>query len=118
VSLIKIVAILAIIGVVVFDTGAVIVNHVQLDDVAQTTLRTTAQSARTGADRRPAALTQAAEQALDQASERAELVEVTLESSRLRVTVRQDAQVLLLDRLGPLADLATAEVTKATELEG
>jgi hypothetical protein len=32
--------------------------------------------------------------------------------------VRQDAQVLLLHRLGPLADLATAEVTKATELEG
>lgn len=117
-SLLKTVAILAVIGVILFDVGAVIVNHVQADELGQAALRSAVERTQTPAGRRPEAITEAAQAGLERRSDRAELEAATLDESGLTVTIRQDARVLILDRLGPLGDLATARVTKRAELTG
>jgi hypothetical protein len=38
-----------------------------------------------------------------------------LDETGLTVTISQDARVLILDRLGPLSDLATSTVTKTAQ---
>lgn len=116
-SLIKLVVVLALIGVVLFDAGAVLVNQVQTDELGQEALRAAVQSAQTPAGRQPTALEEAASAPLS-GSERARLESVTLDAEGLTVTISQDARVAVLDRLGPLADLATAEVTKQAERTG
>jgi hypothetical protein len=111
VSLLKLLAILGVVGIILYETGAVVVNHVQADELGGAVLRAAVQQAESPQGRREGAITEAAETAVAR-SDRARLVEAALDGGEVRVTIEQDAQVLVLDRLGPLADLATATVTK------
>jgi hypothetical protein len=118
VSLLKTIAIICVIGVVLFDIGAVIVNHVQLDEATQNVLRETSATLDTTAGRRPDVITATAQEAAARRSDRAVVEEAVLDESGFTVTMSQEARVLLLDRLGPLSDYATARVTKSAEPAG
>jgi hypothetical protein len=115
-KLLRLVAILLIIGVVLFDAGAVLVNRVQTDELAQRALRSAVNAAQSPEGRRPEAVVASATAGLSR-SDRARLVSATLDAAGLTVVVSMPAEVLVLDRLGPLSDLATATVTK-TALSG
>lgn len=96
----KMLAGLILLGVVLFDGGAVVVNRVQLDEAARS-------AARVGA-------VTWSQQGSSRAVERAVLGDlsgqsgmaldaVTVTDARVEVTVSRHAAVLVLDRLGPLA---------------
>jgi hypothetical protein len=110
-GLVKVALVLAVLGVVVYDAGAVVVNHVQVDELGQSALRAAVQRTQAPGGTAPAAVAEAAQAGLAR-SDRAELGAAVVDTAGVHVTVRQDARVLVLDRLGPLADLVTAEVTK------
>jgi hypothetical protein len=114
VQLLKIAVVLAVIGVILYDASAVMVNAVQTDELGQMALRAAVAQAQTVAGRQPEAITEAARTGLG-GSDRARLDAAVLDETGLTVTISQDARVLILDRLGPLSDLATSTVTKTAQ---
>jgi hypothetical protein len=105
----KLVLALLIFGLIVYEAVAVGVNFVQLDDIAGTAIREGAAVPR--AERTEPHVERAVRASLE------EHPGATLESFRmngesLEVTVRRTARVLVLTRLGPLADWADNSVTK------
>lgn len=110
-SMVKVVAVLAVLGVLLFDAGAVLVNRVQADEVAQTVLRSAVTAAQTPEGRLPDAVVASAQAGLTGQDE-VRLDSAVLDANGLTVVISKDAKVLVLDRLGPLAGLATATVSK------
>lgn len=111
-GLLKLLAFFAIVGLLIFEVGAIAVNRVQLDDAAGQAARAAAATA--GARRtRPDQLQEAAQSTLP---EDVRLEAVSLEGQTVEVTVSRQAPVLVLDRLGPLADWAEATVVKEATL--
>jgi Flp pilus assembly protein TadG len=105
-GLMKIVLFLLIVFYLVFEIAAVTVNQVQLDDAAQTAARLGAQALR---DRRgPAGAEEAVQQPLP---DNVTLEGISIAGDEVTVTATRAAAVLLLDRLGPLAQFATSTVT-------
>lgn len=111
-GLLKLVAGLLMLGVVLFDTGAVIVNHVQLDEVAWATAT---HGARTWtAQRSTAAVHTAVQQRLARHASMT-LEDVVVAEDRVAVTLSRPANVLLLSRLGPLSAYARGRATATSD---
>jgi hypothetical protein len=113
IGFVKLLVGLAIVGLVLFEAGAVIVNHVQLDTLSERV----AQAAASGHAARPARDLSGARQAAEAAvvahpAARVDDVHL-LPDGRVAVVVTQEANVLVLDRLGPLSDLASATATRS-----
>lgn len=107
-GLLKIVLVLLVFGLVVYEAGAVGVNYMQLDDLA-------GQAARAGASTPPqqrtaATVERAVLATLEGSGANLDAFEVTRDG--VTVTVSRPARVMVVDHLGPLADLARAERTK------
>ena len=103
-GLLKLVTFLLALALVVFEAVAIAVNFVQLDDIAGEAVRSGAsvtQRERTEAHVERAVL--------------AVLEELRMDAQSLEITVGRPARVLVLDRLGPLADLADNTLTKRAE---
>lgn len=110
----KLLVVVVVLGLVLYEAGAVMVNVVQVDELAQSALRNAVQQAQSPAGRTPDAVQEAARAGLAR-SDRARLETAVLDAAGLTVTVSQDARTIVLHRLGPLADLATARSTKTAE---
>jgi hypothetical protein len=109
-NLVKLVLTLALVALVLYEGAALAVNHVQTDDLAQRALRAAERAGDPAGVGQTDAVT-AAEQVVA-GHPRARLDAVGVEGSTVTVTVTQDARVIVLDRLGPLSDLAVTTITK------
>lgn len=114
-SLVKTVLVLAVIGLVLFDGVAVMVNHVQTDDLAGRALRAAERTSGSTSAARQTSAQEAAEQAVAE-HRRATVEEVATAGGTLAVTVTQTAPVIWLDRVGPLEDWAVSTVTKESNV--
>lgn len=107
-GLLKLVAGLLLFGVVLFDTGAVIVNRVQLDEIASATATS---GARAWTEQRSTtAVHTAVEQRLARHATMT-LEDVVVAEDHVAVTLSRTANVLLLGRLGPLSAYAQGQAT-------
>lgn len=111
-SLLKLVAFLLALGLVIFEVVAVGVNFVQLDGIAGDAIRAGASVPER--ERTEARVERAILGALESRPDAA-LASFTMERDALEITVTRTANVLVLDRLGPLADLAENSLTKRAE---
>lgn len=107
-GLLKIVVVLLVFGLVVYEAGAVAVNYMQLDDLAGQAVRA---GASTPPQQRTAATVERAMLAELEGSG-ADLDQFEVDPEGVSLTISRQARVLVLDRLGPLADVARAERTK------
>jgi hypothetical protein len=108
-GLVKLVTFLLAVALVAFEVVAIAVNYVQLDGIAGEAVRSGAavsQNERTEAHVERAVLAVLAEH------DDARLEELSMDRSALEITIGRPARVLVLDRLGPLADLAENSLTK------
>jgi uncharacterized membrane protein len=110
--LVQMIAILAVIGLIVYEVVSIMVSNVSADDSAREVARAARDAYRV-------------EQSIDVAQERAEEiamtrdVSVTLvdeEDGFLVVEVERQAPTLLVHRIGPLEDLATTSAQSRVRL--
>lgn len=111
-GLLKTIVVLAVIGVALYDGGAVLVNQFQLDEAAGDAIRIAAQDY--GTHRSANGAETVANEVLEELTG-AELSEFTVDEVGMRMTVGRPAPVLVLDRIPPLADWAHGAVTKTAE---
>lgn len=112
-GLAKTVVVLALIGVALFDFGAVTVNALQLDDIAGSTLRLARQSyAETG---RIEATTEAVQARLEREDE-VRLEELAVDDGELVLTLGRPSATLLTHRIPPLEPHTHRTVTKRAPL--
>lgn len=109
--LLQLVLILAVVSLVVYEIVAIAVVHVSLDDTSREIARVTRDAYRDG--RSLVAAQDAAEDALEE--ERAEVMAVDEVDGELVITMSERARTLLLHRVPPLRDLATATTTRRVE---
>jgi hypothetical protein len=115
--LVRLVLSFAVVAVILFDTGSIILNFFGLDSTA----RDIAVSLSTEVDPRSHSLRD--QQILEQkvtelaAEADARMVSVTLEERAIVVTLRRRAETILVDRISPIRDwaLATADGRSATQ---
>ena len=111
-GLLKLVAFLLGLALVVFEVVAIAVNYVQLDNIA-------AQAVRAGASvtqrERTEAHVERAVLAVLEEHENARLEEFHMGRETLEITIGRTASVLVLDRIGPLGELAENSLTKKAE---
>jgi hypothetical protein len=118
IGLVKLLVGLAVVGLVLFELGAVAVNHVQLDGLAERAARSAAASHATRPTRELTTARQGAEAAIAD-EPHAHLVDVTLQQDgRVAVTLSRPARVLVIDRIGFLEDFATAAITRSAAPPG
>ena len=108
-GLLKLVAFLLGLALVVFEVVAIAVNYVQLDDIAAQAVR--AGASVTQRERTEAHVERAVLAVLDE-HESTRLEEFRMGRESLEITIGRTAGVLVLDRLGPLGDLAENSLTK------
>lgn len=112
----RLVIAVAVVGTLLYDTAAVGVNYFALDSEAS---NIALELSNVGADAPggPWALERAARDLAKDAG--AKLVSVVRETDReaVRLTIRRDAKTLLLDRIGPVAEWATATATGRASTE-
>jgi hypothetical protein len=106
--LFQLLLILAVISVLVYEVVAIGVARVALDDTARDVARVARDSYR--ADRSLTGARAAAEDAA--ADDRADVVGLEEADGELVVTLSGQARTLLLHRVAPLEDLATATATR------
>jgi hypothetical protein len=111
-GLLKLVAFLLALALVVFEIVAIAVNYVQLDDIAGQAVRGGASV--TQRERTEAHVERAVLAVLDE-HEGARLEDLRMNRQSLEITVGRQARVLVLNRLGPLGDLADNSLTKRAE---
>ena len=111
-GLAKLVGFLLALALVVFEVVAIGVNYVQLDDIAEEAVRAGASATE---HRRTEAHVERAILAALEHHEGVRLDDLDLGPDAIEVTVARTARVLVLDRLGPLADLADNSLTKQGE---
>jgi hypothetical protein len=111
-GLLKLVGFLLGLAFVVFEVVAIAVNYVQLDDIATQAARA---GASVGQQERSVAHVERAVLAVLEEHDSARLEELDIDRQSLEVTVGRTARVLVLDRLGPLGDLAENSLTKRAE---
>lgn len=111
-GLLKLVVGLLLLGVVLFDTGAVIVNRVQLDETASATATSGARA--WTAQRSTAAVHTAVQQRLARHATMT-LEDVVVADDHVAVTLSRPANVLLLSRLGPLSAYAHGQATATSD---
>lgn len=110
-SFVKMLAALLLIGLAMFEAGAIGVNRIQLDDIAGKAIRAAARAYQDQSSRSPAAVTVAVEGSLADHPQ-VRLVDVAVDPEGVSITISRTAPVLVVDRIGPLADWAEAEVSK------
>ncbi|CAN5874284.1 hypothetical protein BH20ACT7_BH20ACT7_16020 [soil metagenome] len=106
--------VLAVIGVVLFDTGALLVNAIRLDETAADAAsrgRATWQQTRSRAAVERSITLQA------QTLAGAVVDEVVLDDTGLGVTLHRQASLRLLDKVGPLRHLATSVASQHLPLQ-
>jgi len=102
----------AIAGLALFETGAVIVNLVSTDSLASRAAEAAAESyARDGS-------TTKARQACERRAEEAgaDCIELTVRRSTVSARVRKVAPTLVIDKIGPIEQYATAEAEASAEI--
>jgi hypothetical protein len=115
--LVRLILSFAVIAVILFDTGSIILNFFSLDSTA----RDIAVSLSTEVDPRSHTLQdqQILEQQVEELADEAEarMVSVVLEDRAIVVTLRRRAETILVDRIGLIRDwgLATADGRSATQ---
>lgn len=111
-GLLKTVAGLLVTALVVFEAGAIAVNHVQTHDAARSLAYTA--SVAMGENATHSRVTSAVE---DAAEDHPGVVvrDVHTSSDAVAVTVARDPDVLVIDRVRPLGERLTAEVTETVE---
>lgn len=109
-GLFRLVAGLLALGIVLFDSGAVVVNRLQLDEAARNAARA---GAATWAEEGSARAAEAAVRAHVLDRVQVDVGEVGFSAGHVVVTVSRPAPVLLLDRLGPIASWAEASATSS-----
>jgi hypothetical protein len=109
-GLLKIVVGLIIFGLIVYEAGAITVNQAQLDDQAQSATLEGLGALATG--QRSTAVEQTVHAAVDPSMA---VDWVAVDQGRVTVTLSRQARVLLLDRLGPLADLTQQTATHTSQ---
>lgn len=107
-GLLRTVLALLVVGLVLFEIGAVLVNRVQLDEAARVAAQAGAQGL---AERGSQRVAEAAVQARLGEERDVALDAVVVDAPRVTVTVSRPAPVLLLDRMGPLARYAVGRAT-------
>jgi hypothetical protein len=106
--LLQIVAFLAVVSLLVFEVVAIGVAHVSLDETAREVARVARDAYR---DQRSLDAARAAtERALE--GRTAELAGLEVEEDEVVLTLTKPARTLLVHRIGPMADLATAETIR------
>jgi len=111
--LLRLVATMAVLAVVVFEIGAVVVASVDADDAAGEVAR-----AATVAYRSTGSLVEAETSGQAVADERSvQLRSLEEDGTALVVVVERSAGTLLLHRFGPTEDLATRSATRRVEIE-
>ncbi|MBA3621935.1 MAG: hypothetical protein H0W51_06390 [Euzebyales bacterium] len=106
--------VLAVIGVVLLDTGALLVNAIRLDETAADAAsrgRATWQQTQSRAAVERSITLQA------QTLAGAVVDEVVLDDTGLGVTLHRQASVRLLDKVGPLRHLATSVASQHLRLQ-
>lgn len=109
-GLLKLLLFLAVLALIVFEAGAVMVNQVQADEAAGGAAR--AALAASASSRAQPHLEEAARAALP---ERTTLDALTADAEGVEVTVTRQANVVVLDRIGPLEGLASATVSRRAD---
>lgn len=99
-GLLRIIGVLLVGGVLLFDGGAVVVNRVQLEEAARVAAR--AGAGALAGERSPYAAQQAVTQRLERQTGMT-LEDLTIDRGWVTVTLGRPAAVLVLDRVGPLA---------------
>jgi hypothetical protein len=113
IGLVKLLVGLAIVGLILYEAGAVAVNHVQLDALGERVAQSAAASHASRPTRDLTTARQGAEAAIAD-HPAAHIDDVRLaEDGAVVVVISQEARVVLIDRLGPLSDLATATITRS-----
>ena len=114
--LVKITLVLAVLGLVIFDAGAIAVNFFGLDSTADDIAVILKTEIGSGSlpETQSTQLVARAEELAKESSAR--LVEVTLEDEIVRVVLRRKATTILTGKIGPLKDWtrATAEGQSGT----
>lgn len=111
--LLRLVATMAVLALVVFEIGAVVVASVAADDAAGEVAR-----AATVTYRSTGSLAEAEASGQTVADERSvELVSLEEDGTALVVMVERSAGTLLLHRFGPTEDLTTRSATRRVEIE-
>ncbi len=108
-GLVKLVVFILALALVVHEAVAIAVNHVQLDDIGRDAVLSGA--AVPSGQRTPAHVERAVLASLDE-HEGARLEAFAADREAVRVTVGRTANVLVLDRLGPLSSWSENSVTK------
>lgn len=107
-GLLKIVVALLVLGLVLYEAGAIAVNYFQVDDLAGRAARA---GASTPPQQRTHATVERAVLAVLESSD-AQLEELEVEGDEITLTISRPARVLLLDRIPPAEGLTTAERRK------
>lgn len=107
-GLLKVVAALLLVGLVVYEAGAIAVNHFQIDDLAGQAVRA---GAGTPQQQRTHATVERAVLAVLEGSD-ARLEELEVDGGQVVVTVSRAARVLILDRIPPAEGIVRAEQRK------
>jgi hypothetical protein len=112
-GLVKLVVTIAVVAIVVFDGGAVVVNTVQLDGIAGAALRTARQ---TWADTLRVDATEAAVEARLEPEEDVRLEELAVTGDELVLTIARPSRTLLAHRIPQLEPYTDRSVTKRAAL--
>jgi len=108
-GLLRTVAVLLVGGLVLFDGGAVAINHIQLEETARVAARAGAGAL---AGEGSHAVREAVVERLEQETGMT-LADLTIERGQVAVTVARPAAVLVLDRVRPLASYAQGSASAA-----
>jgi hypothetical protein len=108
-GVVKAAVVLAIVGVSVFDGMALVINRIQLDDIAGSALRAGLQAWES-----PATVRSAVEARLER-EEDVRLDDLEVSRDHVELTVSRPARTLVLHRIGPIADATETAVTKEAD---
>jgi hypothetical protein len=108
--LLQVLVAVAVIGVVLFDAGSIAWNYFGVDSRAQEIALDLAESARSARVNNPALLQLEARRLARRAGARVVgQIQITKES--IEITIRREADTMLVGRIGPIADWAEASAT-------
>lgn len=110
-GVLKLLAGLLLLGLALYEGGALIVNQVQLDDAAR--LAAAAGAAAWAHEHSTAAVDGVVQRRLTRHTEMA-LESVAIEGDTVTVTVTRPAAVMLLDRIGPLSQYVQGRASSSS----
>jgi hypothetical protein len=108
--LVQVLVAVAVIGVILFDAGSIAWNYFGVDSRAQEIALEVAETARSARVNNPAMLQQVARRLARRAGARV-VGQIQITQDTIEITIRREADTMLVGRIGPVADWAKASAT-------